>query len=229
MNQKVIYGVVLIVGILLVGWLLWGGDSSESTLQDEFSQDEMMVAQTGSINLENAVYEVDSQSTVVNWEGRKTLIKDYVDRGTIAVSEGSVIEVSEGAVSGNIVFDISTISATETGSGGGQSALANHLKSADFFDAETFPTATYKITGLSESEGQSNLVGDLTIKGITHEVSMPVTVVQSETSLVVKALTVLDRTMWDIRYGSDKFFDNLKDNVIDDNFTVSFELIAVKK
>ena len=36
----------------------------------------------------------------------------------------------------------------------------------------------------------------------------------------------LNRTLWEVRYGSNKFFDNLGDNVIDDNVDVKVKLVA---
>ena len=51
-----------------------------------------------------------------------------------------------------------------------------HLRSADFFDAEKFPTLTYqsrKVTRVSDDEFK--LVGDLTVHGVTKEVVLTVT------------------------------------------------------
>lgn len=52
-------------------------------------------------------------------------------------------------------------------------ARNNHLKSADFFDAEKYPQITYKSTAI-EKNGENNytLVGDLTIHGVTKSVTM---------------------------------------------------------
>ncbi len=51
-----------------------------------------------------------------------------------------------------------------------QSKRDEHLKSADFFDAENFPTITFKSKQLTDS----TLTGDLTIRGVTKQISMPV-------------------------------------------------------
>jgi len=51
-----------------------------------------------------------------------------------------------------------------------------HLRSADFFDAENFPTITFKSRRLSEVKGgRFKIVGDLTIHGVTREVVLDVT------------------------------------------------------
>jgi polyisoprenoid-binding protein YceI len=68
--------------------------------------------------------------------------------------------------------------------------------------------------------------GKLTIKGITNDIEFPAAIYMQKGELHAKATFDLDRTKWDIRYGSNKFFDNLANNVIDDMFTVSFDLTA---
>ena len=51
-----------------------------------------------------------------------------------------------------------------------------HLRSADFFDVETFPTLTFRSKGVKDfSSGGFTLVGDLTIHGVTREVALDVT------------------------------------------------------
>ncbi len=51
-----------------------------------------------------------------------------------------------------------------------------HLRSADFFDVEKFPTITFKSTRISRKSDESyGVIGDLTIHGVTKEVTLPVT------------------------------------------------------
>lgn len=50
-----------------------------------------------------------------------------------------------------------------------------HLKSADFLDAATFPTITFKSTKVTiEGEGEAKVTGDLTIHGVTKPVVLKV-------------------------------------------------------
>ena len=59
----------------------------------------------------------------------------------------------------------------------GVEKLDTHLLSADFFDAEKYPTATFVSTGVTAAgEGQLKVAGDLTIHGITRPVVLDVTV-----------------------------------------------------
>lgn len=51
----------------------------------------------------------------------------------------------------------------------------NHLKSADFFDADNHPKLTFKASSFTKIDGHNyELTGDLTIKGITKTVKFPV-------------------------------------------------------
>ena len=51
-----------------------------------------------------------------------------------------------------------------------------HLQKPEFFDAEKYPTITFKSTAVTQSEGALTLEGDLTIKDVTKKVSIPVTI-----------------------------------------------------
>lgn len=52
-----------------------------------------------------------------------------------------------------------------------------HLRSADFFDVEKYPTMTFEVTGIEQLEGESYLVrGDLTIKDVTKPIALDATI-----------------------------------------------------
>lgn len=54
----------------------------------------------------------------------------------------------------------------------GQEQRDNHIRSADFFEVETYPTMTYQSTGLSPDGDDFILHGKLTLKGVTREVPL---------------------------------------------------------
>ena len=54
----------------------------------------------------------------------------------------------------------------------------NHLRTADFFDAEKYPTITFKTKRVEESGAQTVLIADFTMRGVTRELQLPVTVSQ---------------------------------------------------
>jgi len=184
----------------------------------------------GATQVASATYTI-SPSSKVEWEGKKTLLANYVDTGSLMVKEGKAV-VKDGVItSGEVVFDMNSINALATAKQTGQDMLSNHLKSDAFFDVATYPIATFVLKEASSMKNENEpflytLKGDLTIKGITNQVTMPARVYSKEGSVFVDALATLDRTKWNIRFGSSKFFDNLADNVIDDYFTVNFLLHA---
>ena len=70
--------------------------------------------------------------------------------------------------------------------------------------------------------------GDLTIKDITSPVSFTATVEVFTDFLHSMGEIVIDRTLYNIRYGSGKFLQNLGDGLIYDDFVLQFKLIAQK-
>lgn len=167
---------------------------------------------------------INTNQSMVNWEGKKTLLVDYVDRGTLKLKSGEIKVENGQFVSGEVIIDMNSLAASSTGKGDGESNLTKHLKSADFFNVETYPEAKFVAkSGVEQPNGSFMLTGDLTIKDKTNEVSIPAAITQvSSTSVSVAGKIELDRTLWDVRFGSGKFFEDLGDAVIDDKFTVEF-------
>lgn len=181
-----------------------------------------------SFNLADKIYTVNPADAKITWTGRKVILKNWIDSGTISLKEGTFEVKGDAVVLNKFVMDMTSIVATKTGSGGGQATLSKHLKSADFFDVEKFPTATFTVKEIMTNGSSTTeyiAKGDMTIKGITNEISIPVTFDRSNPSMAIaKGSVDLDRTLWDIRYGSNKFFKELGDNIIDDMFNISFEI-----
>ena len=103
------------------------------------------------------------------------------------------------------------------------------MKSDDFFAVESFTTSTLKITNVkSQRGGKYSVTADLSIKGKTESVTFPVEVSLVEGKVTATAKITVDRTKFDVRYGSNSFFDNLGDKAISDEFTIDITLVAVK-
>ena len=64
------------------------------------------------------------------------------------------------------------------------------------------------------------MTGDLTIKGKTNPITFVISIYGSKATASVK----IDRTKFDVRYGSTSFFDNLKDKAIYDEFDLVTDL-----
>lgn len=176
--------------------------------------------------LENGSYTLDTQQSSVAWNAQKRVGAKH--NGTIEVQEGAFIVEQSQIIGGTIVTDMSTIVDVDLTDEKFNTMLVTHLKSDDFFAVETYPTATFalsEVTALEGVDGATHRVtGDMTIKGITNEISFPASFVQTDAGIQVTGTATLDRTLWDVRFGSDKFFDNLGDGLIEDEFTLTFDL-----
>lgn len=216
MQQKLTWG-ILIIAIAVGVWYF-----TQKPVETEMPSEEQMPAAGSVGQLSDGVYALDVTESSITWTGSKTLIKEYIDTGTLSFTDGSVT-VSDGAiVAGAFTIDMKSFAVTTTGSGKGNDALANHLKSADFFDVAQYPVAVVGIRDITDGA----VTADVTIKGITKQVSFPATVAQDGDVLTATADLTIDRTVWDIRYGSSKFFGDLGDNVIGDSVTLSLSLVA---
>jgi len=217
MNIKLIIALVVIVVLVVLGFVFFGG-------KGEIKKDVVTDTSKNS-SLVDGTYKIATDRTVSEWEGKKVLIDGYRDNGTIKMKEGLLIVKDGKLSSGNVVIDMDSIIAISTGIGSGQEGLTKHLKSKDFFDTSVYPTSTFTV---KEDATGNNVTGELLLKGKTNAVTFPVELSMENGELRLKGVAVLDRTKWGIVYGSGSFFDNLKNNVIDDNFTVVFDLVATK-
>ncbi|TSC79109.1 MAG: YceI family protein [Parcubacteria group bacterium Gr01-1014_33] len=174
-------------------------------------------------------YAAVPEKSAVRWQGRKPLLQGYFDNGTLGIRSGNATIGDGKAKGGKIVFDMNAIRVTKTSAGSGERFLENHLKSDDFFAVATFPTAEFTVKDAAPDASTPfgyTIRGDLTIKGITHEMEIPVIAYMQNGIPHLEAEASFDRTKWNIRYGSGQFFKDLADNVIDDMITVSFSLIG---
>lgn len=164
---------------------------------------------------------VDVAKSSVKWVGKKVTGEHH---GTIGIKEGS-LEVSKGKVTGGkVVIDMNSIVNEDLTDAGYNAKLIGHLKSDDFFSVATFPTSELVITKV---EG-TTFSGNLTIKGITNPASFTATSAKDGKSTVYKGTLTIDRSKYNVRYGSKSFFDNLGDKVIYDEFTLDFSLVVAE-
>jgi polyisoprenoid-binding protein YceI len=168
-------------------------------------------------------YKVLSDKSIIRWSGKK-IGKNHL--GKVSLKEGSFTLKSEKFVAGQFVIDMATIVDEDLTDPNWNAKLIGHLKSNDFFAVEKFPTATLRIKESTEFvKDEANVTADLTIKGATHPVIFKV----KRSGDVFQATIIFDRSQYDVRYGSGKFFENLGDNAIEDMIPMDVTLVAVKK
>ena len=166
---------------------------------------------------------VDAAASTVKWVGKKVTGQH---NGTIALKGGRLEMEGDQLTGGIFTIDMTTINCEDL-SGGGKGKLEGHLKSDDFFGVETYPTATFVITkAVPQGPGAYKIVGNITIKDTTEEIQFPATLEEKDGKTVASADITIDRSKFDIRYGSGSFFDNLGDKTIYDNFDLSVSLVS---
>lgn len=165
---------------------------------------------------------VNATKSQVNWKGYKVTGEHA---GTIGVKEGDLQFEKGQLVGGSFSIDMTTLKVTDL-QGGMAAKLEGHLKSPDFFGIEKFPTATFKITKAVSrgTPGSYKIVGDLTIKETTKEIKFMAQV--SEDQKEATAKITVDRSDFNVRYGSGSFFDGLGDKTIYDEFDLEVKLVV---
>lgn len=163
-------------------------------------------------------FDVNTSKSTVKWHGKKVLGEHD---GAIMIKSGSMEIKDNMIVSGDFVIDMTSITNTDIEDADYNKKLVGHLKSDDFFGVEKFPTAQFVVTNSTKfNNNKATLTGDITIKGTTKSISFDV----SRSADVYSAVIEIDRSDFDVRYGSNSFFDNLGDKAIDDIFTLNIEL-----
>ncbi|MCU4177018.1 YceI family protein [Carboxylicivirga sp. N1Y90] len=164
--------------------------------------------------------EVDTKVSTVHWLGKK--IGGEHD-GYIKLKSGQLVMKGDKIVSGSFIMDMNSITNTDIEDAEYSQKLVGHLKSDDFFGVASYPTAKFIITKSTKfKNGKATVFGELTIKNKTESISFDV---EKSASAYVAKIDV-DRAKFDVRYGSDSFFDNLGDKVIDDIFTLTLNLVT---
>jgi len=168
---------------------------------------------------------VDAAKSSVKWLGKKVTGEHF---GTIGVKEGS-LEVANGKVTGGkVVIDMQSLAVDDIKDAGMNGKLVGHLKSDDFFGVANFPTSELVVTKVESNGSSHTFTGNLTIKGITNPASFTATSAKDGKSTVYKGVLTIDRTKYNVRYGSKSFFENIGDKAIYDDFTLDFSLVVTE-
>ncbi len=160
---------------------------------------------------------VDAKKSTINWVGKKVTGKH---EGTVALKDGALVFDGKKLVGGNFTVDMTTISTTDL-TGGMKEKLDGHLKADDFFGTDKYATSKLVFKKIATKKNNTyTIYADLTIKDKTNEVVFDIVVGTNTAS----AKVMIDRTKFDIKYGSGSFFDGLGDKAIDNEFELNVAL-----
>lgn len=224
--MKYFYSILLIAFIMLSC-----KNNKENQAENKATQKE--VTQTTETTLSgNKSINID-KSTII-WKGHKILGSHT---GEIKLKNAGLTFNNGTLTKGSFIVDMNTIKAVELMKDGDDNEeeeennegeehddrddLANHLKNEDFFDVNKYPEATFTIKEATNNGNSYKITGDMTIKGITKEISFDATI----TAQTLKAHIKINRTDFGIKYGSGSFFKNLGDNIIKDQFDLIISLV----
>jgi polyisoprenoid-binding protein YceI len=179
------------------------------------------------VRASETVVQLVPEKSTFGWVGKKVTGQH---NGVIDIASGQVMVAGDSVTGGTFVVDMTTITDLDLENDKDRAKLEGHLKSADFFEVETYPTATFvisSVTSLASEEQDANysVTGDLTIKGITHSITFPASIQETETGYSATADFTIDRSRWNVKYGSGSFFKGLGDKLIYDDFEVSLDLV----
>jgi polyisoprenoid-binding protein YceI len=169
---------------------------------------------------------IDTKESVVTWKG-SMLMGSNSHTGYVYISKGELKIENGQLVGGSVEVDMNTIEDTDHGS---DNNLIMHLKDPDFFDVKKFPISTIAITSVASINVEDKeITGNLTIKGITRAVTFPAKIEVKDGIVKANGKLVIDRTLWDVRYKSGKFYDLLADQTMSDSIEFNIKIVAKNK
>lgn len=182
---------------------------------------------------ENATAEftVDTSNSVIHWSGSKPT---GTHTGTIKLAKGTFKANDSLVESGQFTIAMGSIVVTDL-EGKDKTDLENHLKGTvegkegDFFNTQKYPEATFEVTDVTEENGETIMEGNLTIKEETKNISFPVNISKSEDKMEITSEEfTIDRTKWNVNFGSKSVFDGLGDNFLKDEVELKIHITATK-
>lgn len=208
---------------LVFAMLACGGPEGEKVTSGEAQAE-------GPGTMAAASYTVDAAASVINWEGSKLVGGGHT--GTIKIKEGQLVVADNKIVGGKFAIDMASLANADL-EGDMKAKLEGHLKSDDFFAIETYPEANFVITSLEAVEGMADvshkITGNLTMRDSTRSITIPAMVSMDGNSIKASSSSfVIDRTEWNVKYGSGSIAGIAQDNIINDNVGLKINLVATK-
>ena len=161
--------------------------------------------------------EINTKNSSVSWKGEKVTGSH---EGTIMIKSGFLKFEKKKLIGGEFEIDMTSLVCTDL-SGEYKGKLEGHLKADDFFGVSKFPISTLEITKTKHKKGNTyECTAEITIKGKTEIITFNTDINIDSAVAKIK----IDRTKFDIKYGSGSFFKGLGDNMIYDEFDLNINL-----
>ncbi|MGD1977860.1 MAG: YceI family protein [Akkermansiaceae bacterium] len=165
---------------------------------------------------------LDLEESYVGWTGRNLINKHH---GRIGIREGELVFDNGTLAGGSVVLDMNAITCVDLAGTDLHDVLIDHLKGHDFFDVDVFPTAEVAV---KEADEQQATI-ELTMKGVSGEVVIPLEAgLNEEGCPVTQAAFSINRTKWNVLYGSKRFFNRLAGHLVNEMVEIELRLITKK-
>lgn len=166
-------------------------------------------------------FKVTVENSKLTWKGYKPTGSHT---GEIALASGNIALKNNKLTGGSFVANMSTIKDAD-----GSAKLEGHLKSEDFFDIAVYPTAKFDITKTEVKGAKIHVTGNMTIKGITKQLTFPATLAVNKDNVTLTSDTFqINRADFNVKYKSKTFFNDLKDKFVNDDFDFQVTIVAKK-
>ncbi|MEM0967399.1 MAG: YceI family protein [Verrucomicrobiota bacterium] len=179
------------------------------------------------------ILSLNSEKTKVRWVGRNLMNQH---NGEIAASSGFLeVDASGSPVAGEVIVDLRKMTTEDITDPTLASSLIGHLASADFFDVENHPEASFKLLSVQPIEGATygkpnfSVSGTLEARGRTLNLEIEALVEPIEEGYVFQSNFNFDRTELGALYGSGKFFERLGMHLVNDLVSMSITAFFVSK
>lgn len=170
---------------------------------------------------------IQSNNSNVKWHAEKVTGSH---EGNVNIKKGNLVFEKGKLTGGNIEIDMKSITVSDVENEEYNAKLVSHLKSEDFFSVEKNPIASLKFINVKDKgNGNYLITSNLTIKGVTQKIDFTANIKNGSDGISSTADLTIDRTKYDIRYGSGSFFDDLGDKTISDNFDLKINIVATKE
>ena len=183
------------------------------------------------VALPDGRYTVDSDASQVEWAGRNPNTRHI---GTVDIAEG-VIDIKDRTITGTVEIDMNTIHNINLEGDELQPVLEAHLRSDDFFFTKIFPKAVFTFKEAKRIEPcwltapNYHVSGQLNLRGVSADLEFDATCAPiQDGSFVLEAHFDIDRTRWNVIYGSTRFFEHLGMHKVFDLLSFQIRLIAVR-
>lgn len=182
--------------------------------------------------LEDGDYTILPAESRIGWTGRNPNSTHF---GTVNISSGG-LHIDDSAIQGSLTVDMDSIENINLAGNELQPVLISHLKSDDFFLIDAFPAARFNIRGgrfnheAYPTQPNCELAGTLDLRGVQNDLTFNATIVKGmDDHLHLVAHFDLDRTLWDITYGSSRYYEHLGKHSVFDHISIELQIVAEKQ